>query len=315
MNKNKLQQTIGGVKIKDSTAVTQGDIVGRDKVIQNITILSNFIDFAIIEDILPKPTNQVSFDNIYDSIENSTQPMTSGDMYASIVIASEIFSNILTKFIIVNKPLGFREKWHNFWHGITAVSSLRNLIIHLSFPLYRELKRQGYWDGYSEFIDVHPSFRYINGTYEGKGENIKKTVISIKTIWLVATQFIWEKHFHSYKRFGLSYIEQETITTGLNNAGFTIRQSIPIFLVQSGSVNEPATEAHFNPILSPKDCGKNNSYYFDTMTSEETQVFLIGLFIDLVRITGAAQQDKAFWQNMLHNIGSKKGNGNNEQKR
>ncbi|MBE7436139.1 MAG: hypothetical protein HS100_19645 [Anaerolineales bacterium] len=115
--------------------VNQQTNIGRDQVIQNIVLVGQFLDFAQVEGLIPKPRIPTDFSSISDAFEKTFAQRLEGDLVRGIVFASEILK------------AGFKE-----WNPRSPFSALnrRKIIDQIPKVVVSGLVKLDYWDSFAE---------------------------------------------------------------------------------------------------------------------------------------------------------------------
>lgn len=71
------------------------DIVFRDKIIHNIVVVGQFLDFAQIEGLIPPPPNLKDFEEISTKFEKTFTDRLGSDLINGVTLAGEILGKIL----------------------------------------------------------------------------------------------------------------------------------------------------------------------------------------------------------------------------
>lgn len=237
---------------------------GRDQIIQNITIVGRFLEFAEIEGLIPK-ASESSVEQINITLEKSLDDLVGGSNIAeAIAFAGEILRETLVDWRHIQKFAAIRT---------------RNVLTELAPKIISKLKQLGYWDTlcekYNHLIYWPDDAGYC--TYDD-GE--------IEVIWLESIERLWRK-----------YIEDEDIEYGLARVRRTRKclliktiENFDIFVVMSCGI-KPA----YNP-NNPFD----KDYNFTHMKPEELRIFMVGLVIDLIRMRLTALDDIKLWDGLIN---------------
>lgn len=97
-----------GVNVNGSVAA-QGDLVGRDKIIQNIVLVGQFLDFAKVEGLIPKPSTPADFESVSAAFEATFNQRLDGNLARATAFAGEILSKVIQKKWISGSALPFRD--------------------------------------------------------------------------------------------------------------------------------------------------------------------------------------------------------------
>ncbi len=90
--------------------VSQQTNIGRDQVIQNIVLVGQFLDFAQVEGLIPKPRIPTDFTSISEAFEKTFAQRLEGDLVKGIAFAGEVLKDGIAKwkpkssFSALNRP-------------------------------------------------------------------------------------------------------------------------------------------------------------------------------------------------------------------
>jgi len=123
------------VKIAASgDATVGGDVVGRDKIIQQITIVGQFLDFAQVQGLLPQPSVRADYKSIAEAFQKNISARMDADLQQAIAFAGEILRSVLRNWSQpeITKPLPFK-----------------NILERIPPEICKQLHERGYWSTYA----------------------------------------------------------------------------------------------------------------------------------------------------------------------
>jgi hypothetical protein len=123
------------VKIAASRDVNVGgDVVGRDKIIQQITIVGQFLDFAQVQGLLPRQTELTDYKSIAEAFEKNFGDRIASDLQQATAFAGEILKSVLLDWSQpeIPKPLPFK-----------------NILERIPPEICKQLHERGYWSTYA----------------------------------------------------------------------------------------------------------------------------------------------------------------------
>jgi len=162
--------TGGGASLGGNANTGGGNFVGRDMII-NIMTVGRLLEFAEVQNLLPRISNQLSFTNVRDAIDSVFD-----DNHNNLVVATA-FAGEMLKDILAD--------WISSRTGLHI--SLRKLIVELAKDLYKNLKLSGYWD-------MHRQLRY--GSWDDFDE----------ILYFDSTAMLWKEELYEINVFfGLVY--------------------------------------------------------------------------------------------------------------
>jgi len=88
----------GGVDIEGSVSA-KGDIVGRDKTIQNILVVGQFLDYAQVEGLIPKLAETPDLESISKAFEKTFGERLGTDLAHATAATGEILKGFLVKMM------------------------------------------------------------------------------------------------------------------------------------------------------------------------------------------------------------------------
>jgi hypothetical protein len=127
-----------GVNVNGSV-VTQGDLVGRDKIIQNIILVGQFLDFAKVEGLIPKPSTPSDFESVSAAFEASFNQRLDGDLARATAFAGEVLGEVLRKKHI---------------SGHFSALPFRSILSEITTIVFTKLKKLSYWDSFCDSSNI-----------------------------------------------------------------------------------------------------------------------------------------------------------------
>lgn len=258
----------GGVNIDGSPQV-QGDIVGRDQIIQNIIVVGRVLDFANVEGLLPKPSRLTNYQSVNEALNATFGGPSGQDLAKSTALAGEILSDILGSYVPKHPA---------------AALPFRRLLVEIAPKLVRNLQRLNYWDIYREQAYLAVQRRVPSGLW---GE----------VIWLRALKSLWMKYRMPDDRlYGIAELQHPL--TGLlrkrrhTNAlhSFKDFETFASFVVKRGTSIKVAYDPIEEQVSIDSDFGK--------MEGDEFRLFLVGLVIDIIALVSNSSQDVNLWKSL-----------------
>ena len=266
----------GGVNIQggEGPVNVQGDVIGRDNIIQNIVIVGRMLDFANVEGLLPQPANRIEYQSISEAL-SATFSGPSGDSIArSTAMAGEILKDV----------------FGSYEHEQPAAAlPFRRLLMEAAPKLVRNLRGLNYWDIYREEIYV-PAQRRLRGGAWGT------------VVWLRSLRALWAKSRpHDDVLYGIAEIRC-LVAGGLrkkthNNAlgQFTaedgkLYETFATFVVKRGT----ALAVAYDPIMEFAPLESE----FGRIGNEEFRLLLVGLIIDVIGLVSSSLQDVGLWKSL-----------------
>ena len=169
MNSGNPSQT-GNVNISGNLDL-EGDIIGRDKIIQNIIVVGKVLDFAQADGLIPTPSDFPKLENIRDTIESGLRNRLGDDLTNATGIAGEILEPILSSWT----------------PGKGEALPFRDILDSLAIPLVETLSKLGYWDNFCDPIRIS-----ISDTY-------------YRALWLTSLSSLWKKHKRGDGDIGIAH--------------------------------------------------------------------------------------------------------------
>ena len=165
--------TSGGASVGRNVETGGGNFIGRDMII-NIMTVGRLLEFAEVQNLLPRISEQISFTNVHDAIDDVFEG-DHNNLVVATAFAGEMLKDILAGWISSRKGLHI---------------SLRQLIVGLAKDLYEKLKLSGYWDMY----------RQVRRDYRSADDEI---------LYLDSTDMLWRREFNELSPvFGLVYQDE-----------------------------------------------------------------------------------------------------------
>jgi len=246
---------------QNSQSVNNQINVGRDQVIHNLVLVGQFLDFAKIEGLIPKPIAPSEFTSIIDTFDNALDKRLGGDLEQATALAGVLLSEVMHKFLPKQTP---------------AYLPARNILQEAPDMLYKKIVQTGLWN---TFYSVS-SLTHRNGS--GSGE----------VLWLYSLQILWKKYFKKDELIGIAQFrspdprqakQPKKVST---NAFLCI---IPAEWKAAGGWRESALEKKEDAI----------ELNIDNVSYEQFRIILAGLVVDLIRICSIASDDIKFWQSLI----------------
>jgi hypothetical protein len=174
----------GGINLSQSSVTSQGDLVGRDKIIHNIVIVGQVLDMARVEDLLPQLPDLPDFGSISSALESTINERIGRDLAEPVANAGAIL-----------QP--FYEKWTPR-DSITAL--LYPTILADIAPFFvGRLMDLNYWFVFCEPLTKAVNLSDPSGRYPTRDE-----WLSGQIIWLRSLSALWQKYFSDDGAYGLT---------------------------------------------------------------------------------------------------------------
>jgi hypothetical protein len=161
-----------GVNVNGSVSA-QGDLVGRDKIIQNIVLVGQFLDFANVQGLIPKPSTPADFESVSEAFEATFKQRLDGDLAQATAFAGEVLREVIQKEWITGPVLPFRD----IIKGVPTI-------------VYGKLKELGYWDLFHS---------------PGIASSYSSAPREREVLWLHSVKLLWKKHFTTNDLYGIGY--------------------------------------------------------------------------------------------------------------
>jgi hypothetical protein len=127
----KTKKQSGGINVKGSVAA-DGDLVGRDKTtIHNIVLVGQFLDFAKVEGLIPKPSTPANFESVSAAFEATFNQRLDGDLAQATAFAGEVLGEVIQKERL-NSP--------------SNLLPFRTILKEVPYIFSKKLESLGYWD-------------------------------------------------------------------------------------------------------------------------------------------------------------------------
>ncbi len=272
----------GGINIQgvEGPVNVQGDLVGRDQIIQNIIIVGRVLDFANVEGLLPQAARPKDYQSVSEALNATFSGPSGQGLAASTALAGDILKDILGAYT------------HE--HAAAALP-FRRLLMGAAPKLVRNLQRLNYWDIYREEIYI-PAQRQLRGGARGT------------VIWLRALRALWAKYRpQEDTQYGLAEIGR-LVTGGLRkkphaNALREFRgadgkayETFATFVVKRGT----SLAVAYDPVMEVAALESE----FGRIGSEEFRLLLVGLVIDVIGLVSSSSQDVGLWQGLTDFLAS-----------
>ncbi len=185
--------TGGGAEVSGDVNTGGGDFVGRDKIIQNIVIVGQLLDYAEMRKLLPDLPDIPHFESIDAAFEATFERPARDGLDRATAVAGEMMKDVLAKW----EPSG----------PFSAIP-YRRLLREIAPDIVKKLQQLNYWETFYETvyrIDVLGSGIFVRG----------------QVIWLPSLGDLWSKHvgLETKMLFGIAEIEYQSA-------------KIPVFVVK-----------------------------------------------------------------------------------
>jgi hypothetical protein len=134
---------------------------GKDQFIQNIVLVGQFLDFAKIEGLIPKPSSLSDFQSVISAFENTFDRHLGNDLAQATATAGEILKESIVKWTPKDSFSGL---------------PLKEILKELPTDLYINLRTRNLWNAFFEEGLVY---------YHG----------NIEFIRLSSLEILWKKYF------------------------------------------------------------------------------------------------------------------------
>jgi hypothetical protein len=152
------------------------DVIGRDQIIQNIVVVGQFLDFAKVSDLLPKPGEVTSFDQISAAFEDTFGDEAGQDLAYATSFAGEILRDLVLEL----RP---EDQFAAFPYA--------KMLNDLAPAVIDKLHNLGHWDVNSTPLDDELA-KLLRFTISSKP----------RIVWLTSLEQLWEDRFSYESRFG-----------------------------------------------------------------------------------------------------------------
>jgi hypothetical protein len=255
----------GGVNIHGSTS-TQGDVVGRDKIIHNITVVGQLLDYAKIEGLIPRLSDSRKFESVRVAFEKTFGERLESDLAKPVAITGHILGGLLSSWLPASEtePVPFRK-----------------ILPSIALPLAERLVEQKYWDAFRE-----TGYKYRSSP---------NVLEDCEVLFLHSLSELWVKHCVVNDSYA-----SKASREGLYGLTFHKKDG---FLDSSWAKFVYCSERRVNSRVAPhyNDQGAVVvGVNFANMEREESRVFLTGLVIDIIRMSSTIVNDLAFWHGLIN---------------
>lgn len=223
-----------------------GKVVGRDdnSIINNIVIVGRFLEFAQIEELLPRLEHKQGFASIVDAIEGNIASRLDDDLADAVAWVGAILGEFLKDWIM-------RNNLSDVDVPISLASLLQQLIVHVG----EELKDNGYWREWHE-----PQIKMIFDEVHGH------VVITDEILWLDTTTKLFNHYWrNSVKRIGI--FKNDTSYWQIDDWQ---------------DYENPVYRLTTEPVAAQKV--SLNSLAQGNFTSSQLRIIIAGIVLDLIRI-------------------------------
>jgi hypothetical protein len=163
--------------------VNQQTNIGRDQVIQNIVLVGQFLDFAQVEGLIPKPRIPTDFNSISDAFEKTFAQRLEGDLIKGIAFAGEVLKDGISNWkpkspiSAINRPrimndipaiLGKNLAIHDYWPAFSKNSTIWLYSVQLLWTNHFKTNKKDCLFGiYQNNIDDYRFVKSPDGTDRG----------------------------------------------------------------------------------------------------------------------------------------------------
>jgi hypothetical protein len=255
----------GGINI-DGSLNSQGDIVGRDKIIHNIIVVGRILDFARFEGLLPNASELPTFNSIAEAFEKTLNDRLGSDLTEAVATAGAILAPVLSQWL----PKEFAAFDH------------RKVLTNIASPLVERLQQLNYWSVFTESI----------GSDRWRYSSLRPghQVTDVQGIWLRSLQLLWKKYkANSDKQYGIARIHYWWEERWGGNSA-----ECPAIVVKQNGQTTEAYDPYYNSLGLDDD--------FAGFGREEFRIFIVGLVIDMIRLASVAVDDLRFWKGVIDSM-------------
>ncbi len=167
----------GGSAVNASgDALIGGDVVGRDKIINNIVVVGRMLDYAQVEGLIPSLAQQTDFNSISEAFEATFRQRLGADLTTATAQAGAILQPALA-----------------LWtpRGPNQALPYKRILTGLAQPLVEKLVELDYWASFAERVGE------FNWIYFSGQDNVE-------VIWLRSLASLWKKYKSDEKLYGLA---------------------------------------------------------------------------------------------------------------
>ncbi len=166
-----------GVSVSAGGDITAGgDIVGRDKIIHNLIVVGQVLDFAQIEGLLPKLNQDTDFKTIGAAFEATFNQRLGADLATATSLAGELLAPALAAWAPARPQQALPYK---------------QILVSLAQPLAERLLEFGYWSSFAE-----PVTEFNWTVFSGRDP--------VEVVWLRSLATLWKKYKNEDKLYGLA---------------------------------------------------------------------------------------------------------------
>jgi len=168
-----------------------GDVVGRDKIIQNIVFVGQVLNYAGLEGLIPKSEPSLGSEAVTNTLESVLDDLQRGNTLSSAAFAGEVLKAMF-------EQLAPREPF--------ATVSTRRVLKEAPRIILRKLVRLGYWASYSKVIEESdkPVGFWVGFYFPPK----------TRALWLQSAKGLTQKYLGEARLYGLYSPEEDSIRAG-----------------------------------------------------------------------------------------------------
>lgn len=153
-----------------------GDVVGRDKIINNIVVVGRMLDYAQVEGLIPQLSQPTDFATISEAFEATFRQRLQADLTQAAAQAGELLGPALAQWT----PRGPHQ-----------ALPYKRILTGVAQPLLEKLVELDYWATFAERVTEF-SWIYFSGQD------------TVEVIWLRSLAALWQKHKPDGKLYGLA---------------------------------------------------------------------------------------------------------------
>lgn len=155
---------------------SEGDVIGRDQIIQNILIVGQFLDFAKVSELLPQPGKTADFKEISEAFKKAFGDEAGRDLAYATSFAGELLRDLVLEL----KP---ENPFAAFPYG--------SMLEEIGPEIIKKLQDLGHWDIVSKPLE------------DELAKHLRFTLYSNpKILWLPSLEQLWENKYSEEFRFG-----------------------------------------------------------------------------------------------------------------
>jgi len=151
--------TASNVNINSNETSLAGDVVGRDKIIHNIVIVGQLLDFAGVQGILPPTSHLPNYATVEEAVKTLLNDTQSVEMSQAISFAGAVLGDTFSE-------------WRT--STTTPVIPVKMFLPQLAQTIARKLAVTGHWAAASEEVIINDSSYTVLWLYSLQ-ELLKKT--------------------------------------------------------------------------------------------------------------------------------------------